>query len=56
MNELSQPMDALRPEEVFLAAAKKFKELPSRCRAGENADTCVFGSHEHTYRKRAHQR
>jgi len=39
-------MDVLRPEEVILAGGnvKKRKELPLHCRAGENADTCVFGS------------
>ena len=33
-------MDALRPEEVVLGGgnAKKLKELPLHCRAGENAD------------------
>ena len=33
-------MDALRPEEVILGGgnAKKLKELPLHCRAGENAD------------------
>jgi polyphosphate glucokinase len=51
-------MDALRSEEVVLGGGnvKKLKELPLRCRAGENADTCVFGSHEHACRKAAHQR
>jgi polyphosphate glucokinase len=51
-------MDALRPEEAVLGGGnvKKIKELPLNCRAGENADTCVFGSHEHACRKRTHQR
>jgi len=39
-------MDVLRPEEVVLDGGnvKKREELSLHCRAGENADTCVFGS------------
>jgi hypothetical protein len=51
-------MDTLCSEEVVLGGGnmKKLKELPLHRRAGENADTCVFGSHEHACRKRTHQR
>ena len=43
-------------EHVSAHDRKRREEQPLHCRAGENADTCVFGSHEHAYRKRAHQR